>query len=119
MAINQIVIQRVIYNTRISGPYRPLILALAEGWLASITRGFASLNLSLGASPPSHPLLVGTEAHSNRRKVGDRKAYEQTNGWGQKHIRTNKRVGTEAYTNKQRGGDRSTYEHNKEVGTER
>ena len=38
--------------TRISGPYRPLILALAEGWPTALTRGFATLNLE-GASPPS------------------------------------------------------------------
>ena len=50
-------------QTRISGPYGPLILALAEGWLAS-------LNLSLVAPPPSHPLLVG----SNRRKAELEKA---------------------------------------------
>ena len=76
--------------TGISGPYGPLILALAEGWLAlltrgfasltrsfaSLTRGFASLNLSLGASPPSHPILVGTEANKNRQKGGDRSTYE-------------------------------------------
>ena len=35
---------RAFYITRISGPAEPLILALAEGWLASLTNGFASLN---------------------------------------------------------------------------
>jgi hypothetical protein len=94
--------------TRISGPYGPFLLALAEGWLASLTRGFASLtrgfvslNLSLGASPPSHHILVGTEANKNRQKDGDISTYKQ------------KLVGTEAHTNKQKGGDRSTYELNK------
>jgi hypothetical protein len=87
-------------NTGISGPYGPLTLALAESWLATITRGFASLDLIFGALPPSHPLMVGTEAHANRQKAGDRSTYKQTNGWGQKNIQTNKRVGTEPHTNK-------------------
>jgi hypothetical protein len=100
-----------LYNaTRISGPYGPLILALAKGWLATLTRGFASLNLILGALPPSHPLMVGTETHANRQKGGDRSTYEQTNGWGKKNIRTNKRMGTEPHMNKKMGGDRITYE---------
>jgi hypothetical protein len=62
---------------------------------------------------------VKTEANENKLKGGDRSTYEQTKGWGQKHIQTNKRVGTEAHKKKQRGGDRSTYKQNKEVGTER
>ena len=33
------------YPTRISGPYGPSLLALAEGWLASLIGGFAILNL--------------------------------------------------------------------------
>ena len=50
-----------IYYTRISGPYGPLILALAEGWLASLTRGFASLNHWRGLRPLSFlkgPFLI-------------------------------------------------------------
>ena len=40
-----------IYTTRISGPYGPLFLALAEGWLDSLTRGFATLNHWRGLAP--------------------------------------------------------------------
>ena len=42
-----------IYITRISGPYGPQILSLAEGWLASLTSCFAALNNVKGASPTS------------------------------------------------------------------
>jgi hypothetical protein len=56
--------------------------------------------------------MMGTEAHANRRKDGDRNTYEQTKGWGQKHIRKSKGVGTEAHTNKTKRlgqkGDRRT-----------
>ena len=113
-----------LYNaTRISGPYGPLILALAEGWLASLTRGFASLNLSLGLCPPLIPFWweqkqmqidkrVGTEVHTNKQMGGDRSTYKQTKGWGRKHIRTNKGVGTEAHTNKtKRWGQRGVNTH--------
>ena len=50
-----------LYTTRISGPYGPLILALAEGWLASLTRGFATLNHWRGLRPFSFlksPFLI-------------------------------------------------------------
>ena len=43
----------------------------------------------------------------------DRSTYEQTDGWGQKHIRTSRWLGTEAHMNKQKGGDGSAYEQNK------
>jgi hypothetical protein len=56
---NTRVMKRKYYITRISGPYGPLILALAEGWLASLTRGFATLNQWRGLRPsPSLPLIV-------------------------------------------------------------
>jgi hypothetical protein len=38
-------------STRISGPSGPQILALAEGWLASLTRGLSTLNLIWGRCP--------------------------------------------------------------------
>ena len=37
--------------TRISWPYGPLILALAESWLAPLARGLAALNLKWGLRP--------------------------------------------------------------------
>ena len=43
--------QQAYRSTRISGPYGPQILALAEGWLASLTRGLATLNLIWGLRP--------------------------------------------------------------------
>ena len=49
---------------------------------------------------------VETKAHTNKQMGGDRSTYEQTKGWGHKHIQTNN------------GRDRSTYKQNKEVGTE-
>ena len=57
---NKIIIgHSIVYiYTRISGAYGPLILALAEGWLASLAeglaslaRGLASLNLNCGSRP--------------------------------------------------------------------
>ena len=52
----------------------------------------------------------------NKQKGGDRNRYEQTKGWGQKQIRTNKRVGTETDMNQQKGGDRNRYEQTKGWG---
>ena len=42
--------------TRISVPYGPSILALAEGWLASLTNCFATLNFMRGLRPLQFPL---------------------------------------------------------------
>ena len=38
-------------TNRISWPYGPQVLALAESWLASLTRGLATLNLIWGLRP--------------------------------------------------------------------
>ena len=43
-------------STRISGPYGPSILALAESWLASLTSCFATLNFMRGLRPLQFPL---------------------------------------------------------------
>jgi hypothetical protein len=58
-------------DTRIPGPYGPLILALAEGWLSLLTRSVTLLNLSRGplSSPKdanrSTDKREGTETHTN------------------------------------------------------
>ena len=68
----------LILYTRISGPYGPLILALAEGWLASLTRGFATLNHLRGLRRLSFlkgPFLIYiTKLRRGGRKEGHTKS---------------------------------------------
>ena len=96
--INRI-LNDIYYTLEFQGPTGPLFQLLQ--------RAGSLRSPAWGLRPTSYPLKVGTEAHTNRQKDGDRSTYEQANVWGQKHLRTNKRVGTEAHMNKQKGWGRN------------
>ena len=72
-----------MYNvcTRISGPYGPQILALAEGWLATLTRGLATLNLVWGLRPSTSSSIFWSRLNIFLVSVKQKLGFGQAKIW--------------------------------------